>query len=320
MPPRTFATKVEVSVSPSAHSFRSELATVAALVVVTAVWGSSFVVIHGLVNRIPPLDFLGVRFAIAGAIAAVVWWRDLRAAHQLTWHRGVTLGLVFALAQIAQTYGLAYTSASIAGFISGMYVVLTPLILVVFAKVRITLVTWLAFAIATLGMSLLTISFDADNTALAFGWGEVLTLLSAFLYALHIVLLGRWSSAGTQAQLTVIQMVTLGVVLGVCALPGGVVLPVGVSEWSQTLYMAVFASIFAIGIQTWAQSRISPTKTAIILTGEPVWGAFFAVSVGGEHVTTAMIVGGTLIVGAMLMTEVLPLVSAKRTKQGKDPL
>lgn len=303
-----------------AASWRMELLTVAALTFVTAVWGSSFVIIHGLVESIPPLDFLGVRFAVAGLVATMLWHRLIRQAHRLTWHRGVTLGLVFGVAQIAQTYGLAHTSASISGFISGMYVVLTPVILVVFTRVRISTLTWVAFAVATSGIGLLTIDFEAESLAPSFGLGEALTLASAVLYALHIVLLGRWSRPDTQGQLTAIQMVTLGIFLGATALPGGVSLPATGWQWAQLLYMALIGSIIALGIQTWAQSRISPTKTAIILTGEPVWGAFFAVTVGGEQLTQAMLTGGTLIVCAMLMTEVLPLISARRTAQGKEPL
>lgn len=305
--------------SPS-YPWRSELLTVAALTAVTAVWGSSFVVIHGLVDRIPPLDFLGLRFLLAGLLAALIWRRAMFEATKLTWNRGVVLGAVWASAQIAQTYGLAYTSASISGFISGLYVVMTPVLMVVLMRVRISPMSWLAFAIATFGIGVLTINFDQGVPTLSFGWGEFLTLLSSVLYALHIVLLGRWSQPDIQGQLTVIQIVTLGAILTCAALPGGVVLPVNVSEWAQVLYMAVFGSIFALGVQTWAQARISPTKTAIILTGEPVWGAFFAVTVGGEALTAGMLTGGTLVVAAMLMTELLPLLSAQRTAQGKEPL
>lgn len=301
------------------HPLRSELLTVAALLSITAVWGSSFVIIHGLVERIPPLDFLGVRFAIAGALAALFWNKQLRAASHLTWHRGITAGIVFAVAQIVQTFGLAHTSASISGFISGMYVVLTPILLVIVTRTRISPLTWVAFAVAACGIALLTITFDAGVT-IDFGLGEILTLMAAFLYAVHIILLGRWSQAGTQMQLTAIQMIVLGVILGSVALPDGVVLPASVGEWAQMLYMAIAASIIAIAVQTWAQSRISPTKTAIILTGEPVWASVFAVAIGGEALTMSMLAGGSLIVTAMLMTEVLPFVSASRTSHGKDPL
>lgn len=304
--------------TPNAHPWRTELLTITALASVTAVWGSSFVIVHGLVQRISPLDFLGVRFAIAGLIAAAIWWRQMRKANRLTWHRGITAGLIFGVAQIAQTYGLAHTSASISGFISGMYVVLTPVLLVVLTRVRIGAWTWFAFALATSGIGLLTVDFSAETVALSLGIGEGLTFLSAILYALHIIVLSRWSQPDTQVQLTAIQMVVLGLFLGAFALPGGISLPEGIGEWAQMLHMAVLASIVALGIQTWAQSRISATKTAIILTGEPVWGAFFAVTFGGELLTLSMILGGILIISAMLMTELVPLWAASRKNLGRE--
>lgn len=301
----------------TSHPVRAEAVTIGALLAITAVWGSSFVIIHGLVAHIPPLDLLGIRFAIAGVTAGLIWHRDLRSATRLTWHRGITLGLFFSIAQLLQTYGLAHTSASISGFISGMYVVLTPILLVLITRVRISALTWLAFAIATVGMGLLTITPGSQTALLNFGLGEVLTLAGALMYALHIILLGRWSRSDTQQQLTAIQMVTLGITFMLCAAPGGIVLPSGAWEWTQMFYMAIVSGLVALAVQTWAQSRISPTKTAIILTGEPVWGAFFAVAFGGEQPTWQMAVGGTLIVAAMLMAELLPLLTSqhKSTKE-----
>ncbi len=300
----------------TAHPIRNEAITIGALLAITAVWGSSFVIIHGMVEHIPPFDLLGIRFSIAAIAAALIWHRQLLRATRLTWHRGITLGLFFAAAQLLQTYGLAYTSASISGFISGMYVVLTPLLLVVLTRVRISALSWLSFIIATIGMAFLTIADSAADVTLNFGWGEALTLGGAMLYALHIILLGRWSQPDTQQQLTAIQMITLGIAFLTLAAPNGIVTPSGAWEWTQMFYMALVSGLLAIAIQTWAQSRISPTKTAIILTGEPVWGAFFAVLVGGEVLTWQMILGGTLIVAAMLMAELLPILSAKRGQNG----
>lgn len=279
----------------------STLLPVLALIAITAVWGSSFVIIHGLVERIPPIDFLGVRFAIAGALIGIIRWHALRQVPRFVWSRAIILGMIFALAQYAQTVGLAHTNASIAGFITGMYVVLTPVVLLVAFRVRVPAITWLAIAVATLGMAVLKL--DAWSA----GFGEAITLLAALLYAIHIVLLGQWSTPSNQVELTTIQMMTLGVVFFIGALPGGIVMPEGALEWSQMVYMALVAGLLALAVQTWAQSRISAAKTAIILTGEPVFAAVFAVLFGGELLTGRMVGGGLLIVGAMLATELYPL-------------
>lgn len=286
---------------------------VLALVAITAVWGSSFVIIHGLVERIPPIDFLGVRFAVAGALVGVMRWRTLRELPRYLWSRGMILGGVFACAQYAQTVGLAHTNASISGFITGMYVVLTPIVLLVAFRIRVPAITWLAIAGATLGMAVLKL--DAWSA----GFGEAITLLAALLYAIHIVLLGQWSTPTNQVELTTIQMMTLGVVFLVGALPGGVVLPNGPIEWTQMIYMALVAGLLALAVQTWAQSRISAAKTAIILTGEPVFAAIFAVLFGDEAVTSRMVGGGLLIVGAMLATELYPLLRPRQSEQDISP-
>lgn len=292
-----------------AHPHVSTLIPVMALVAITAVWGSSFVIIHDLVERIPPIDFLGVRFGIAGALIGLMRWRALREVPRYVWSRGIILGGVFACAQYAQTVGLAHTNASIAGFITGMYVVLTPVVLLVAFRVRVPAITWLAIAVATLGMAVLKLD------AWSVGYGETITLLAALLYAVHIVLLGQWSTPTNQVELTTIQMMTLGAVFIIGALPDGVALPSGVSEWAQMIYMALIAGLLALAVQTWAQSRISAAKTAIILTGEPVFAAIFAVLFGGEIVTARMVGGGLLIVGAMLTTELYPLLRPRPTQQ-----
>lgn len=282
-------------------SVLSSLAPALALVAITAVWGSSFVIIHGLVERIPPVDFLGIRFAIAGGLIASLRWRSLLRMSPALWRRGIVLGLAFAGGQYTQTVGLAHTEASTAGFITGLYVVLTPIVLFAAFRVRVPAVTWLAIGVATIGMAVLKLE------ALAFGFGESIILFAALLYALHIVLLGRWSTPENQADLTTIQMITLAVLFMAMSVPDGVVLPATTIEWIQMVYMAVVAGLAAVAVQTWAQSKISPTKTAIILTGEPVFGALFAVLFGGELLTGRMLLGGILIVGAMLLAELYPL-------------
>lgn len=271
-----------------------------ALIMVTAVWGSTFFLIKGLVETIPPIDFLGVRFLIAGAAISVIRFRPLLKAPAAVWGRGAALGAIYASAQVFQTIGLQYTHASVSGFITGMYVVLTPVVLLLVFKVKVSALTWGSILIATVG--LMTLSLNG----FALGYGEILSFFGSVLYALHIVMLGHWAPKGHVMVLGAIQVMTVGVLCFLAALPGGVATPEGTAQWAQMLYMALVAGMLAIVIQTWAQSRIRATSAAIIMTTEPLFSATFAVLLGGEPVTWRLIVGGSLILGAMFGSELLP--------------
>ena len=270
------------------------------LTCVTAVWGSTFFMVKDLVATIPALDFLGVRFVIAGAAIGFVRFRQLRRASSLVWQRGILLGVLFAAAQLAQTVGLQHTAASVSGFVTGMYVVLTPIVLWVLFRRSVPRSTWVAIACSVAGMAVLSLR------GTAFGPGEALTLLGALFYAVHIVFLGRWATRASVADLGSIQVMTVGVVCIIGALPGGIELPQAPTQWAQMLYMALLASAGAIIAQTWAQARVAPTTAAVLMTTEPVFTALFSVLFGGESVGPHMLIGGALILMAMFAVELLP--------------
>jgi drug/metabolite transporter (DMT)-like permease len=278
---------------------------VVGLLAVTAAWGSTFFLIKDLVVRMPVPDLLAVRFAMAAVALAVVAWKPVRRLSRTTRRRGLVLGLVYGVAQILQTEGLAHTSASVSGFVTGMYVVITPLLAGILLRHRVGAVTWFAVVLATGGLAVLALR------GLAFGYGEFLTLLSAALYALHIVWVGAWTSQRDALGLATVQMAVIAVVCGVAATPGGITLPSLGSDWLAVVYLALVASVFALVTQTWAQAHLAPTRAAVIMCMEPVWAAFFAVLLGGEHVTARMAVGGGLILAAMYAAELAP-----RTKAG----
>lgn len=269
------------------------------LIALTAVWGSTFFLIRDLVVHVPPVDFLAVRFTLAAVIMLGVFWRPVRSLTRQQVLAGVGLGVLYGLAQILQTQGLASTSASVSGFITGTYVVLTPVFTAVILRERVASTTWAAVGLATAGLALLSLN------GFSIGVGEAITLLAAAFYALHIVGLGRWSGHEIATGLSVVQMVVIAVICLVGALPGGITMPSGAGQWASVLYMVVFASIGALWIQTWAQAHMPATRAAIIMTMEPVFAAFFAVALGGEALTVRMLVGGALVVTAMYAVELL---------------
>ncbi|MEO7071212.1 MAG: DMT family transporter [Nostocoides sp.] len=281
----------------TARTAGSRLATLL-LVSVTAVWGSTFFLIRDLVQVVPPVDFLAVRFSIAAIVMAVLFRRPLLALGRREVLLGTVLGALYGSAQILQTIGLRTTAASVSGFVTGMYVVLTPVLAAIIFRDRIGRSAWLAVALATVGLALLSL-----RGGLHVGIGEELTLLAAVVYALHIVGLGRWSTPASAVGLATVQVGVIALICLVGAVPGGVVLPQSGGQWASTLYMAVIAGAGALWAQTWAQAHLTATRAAIVMTLEPVFAAFFAVLFGGESLTARMLLGGGLVIAAMYLVE-----------------
>lgn len=279
---------------------RTSLLATLALLVVTACWGSTFFLIKDLLDRVPTLDFLAVRFAIATVVLALLAPRAVARLSRDSRRHAAVLGVLYGLAQILQTAGLAHTAASVSGFITGMYVVLTPVFAALLLRTRITALTWAAVGLATAGLGVLTLE------GLAIGYGEAITLVSAALYALHIVGLGAWSDADEAIGMTIVQLLVITVVCLLATAPGGVVLPPTPRDWLSVVYMAVFAGAGALLAQTWAQAHLPPARAAIIMCMEPVFAAFFAVLLGGESVTSRMAFGGLMVLAAMLVVELVP--------------
>ena len=279
---------------------RTALLATLALLAMTACWGSTFFLIKDLLDRLPVLDFLAVRFAIASIALWLLAPRALGRLSRGSLRHAVVLGLLYGVAQILQTAGLAHTPASVSGFITGMYVVCTPLFAAVLLHSRISAATWGAVALAMVGLGVLTLS------GFSVGYGEAITFVSALLYALHIVGLGAWSDARQAMGMTIVQLIVITVVCLVVTAPDGVELPSTSRDWLSVIYMAVFAGALALAGQTWAQAHLAPTRTAIIMSMEPVFAAFFAVLLGGESATVRMLVGGLLVLTAMLIVELVP--------------
>lgn len=280
-----------------------------ALMTVTAVWGSTFVMIKGVVGVIPSMDFLAVRFGIAALVALAWRGRSLARCPRWVWTRGAGTGLVYFSAQAAQTVGLESADASVAGFVAGTYVVLTPVVLRVALGVRVSGRTWVAVGLATAGTAALGLK------SLALGPGESLSLLAALLFAVHIVWLGRCATRANQLDLAAVQVIALGVASVLVGLPGGVTLPDDGAQWGEVLYMALAPGLLALLLQTWAQARTSSSSAAVMMATEPLFSAFFAVSLGGEQVTARLLVGGTCILGAACVAEVLPAVRQARERR-----
>ena len=291
------------------QSRRTAVLATAALLALAACWGSTFFLIKDLLDRVPTLDFLALRFAVAAVALLVVAPRAIGRLSPVVRRHAMVLGGLYGLAQILQTAGLAQTPASISGFVTGLYVVFTPLLAAAILRTRIPTITWAAVALATVGLAVLALN------GLSIGYGEAITLASAVLYALHIVGLGAWSSAQDAIGMTILQVIVIAVVCTLGTLSGGIVLPDRTSDWLSVLYMAVVVGALGLLGQTWAQAHLPPTRCAIIMSMEPVFASFFAVWLGGEDLTARLLVGGTLVLVAMLTVELAP----RRALEGEVP-
>jgi len=289
-----------VGVPTAPSSRRTTLLATAALLAVTACWGSTFFLIHDLLERVPTLDFLAIRFAIASVTLILFAPRALGRLSRESRRQAVVLGCLYGGAQILQTAGLADTPASVSGFITGMYVVATPVFAALLLRTRIGGLTWAAVAVAMVGLGVLTLG------GLSVGYGEALIFVAAMIYALHIVGLGAWSEPQQALGMSIVQLIVITVICTLCTAPNGIVLPTRLDDWLSILYMAVFAGAAAMIGQTWAQAHLPPTRAAIIMSMEPVFAALFAVLLGGESMTIRMVFGGLLVLAAMVMAELGP--------------
>ena len=232
---------------------QEQLATLL-LLSVTTIWGSTFFLIRDLVAHVPPADFLGVRFAIAAVALFVLFRRQTLALSRRELRIGVLLGVLYGVAQLLQTMGLQSTDASVSGFITGTYVVLTPVLGAALLRDRIPRQTWVAVALATAGLALISLRGSSV------GLGELLTLGCAAVYALHIIGLGRWSTPRAAVGLATVQAGVIAVVCLAGSLPGGIALPATGAQWANLLYMALVAGALAL------VTRKVPARAALMAT------------------------------------------------------
>ena len=287
---------------------------IGALVAATAVWGSTFLIVQDVVAVMPVYAFLAWRFSLATLVLIAIRPTALRGLTPEVRNRGIILGVALGLGYTFQTIGLKSTSATVSGFITGMFVVFTPLISAVVLRTRITPIAWVAVALASVGLGLLSLN------GFLIGVGELLTLVCAFLFAIQIVGLGLWARADSIYALTVLQLGTTAVITLVASLPsGGPVPPPSTSVWVAVLFLALIATAAAFIIQTWAQSQLTATRAAIVLTMEPVFAGFTGVVIGGQTLTTRIVVGAGFILAAMYLAELGPRAGVDATVPHLEP-
>jgi drug/metabolite transporter (DMT)-like permease len=241
-----------------------------ALIAVTAVWGVTFVQVKDAVDVYPLFAFLAVRHAIATGALAVAGGRRVLTLGRSGLAAGAVLGGLLGLGIGLQTAGLERTTVSSTGFITGLYVVLTPLFGLLLFRTTVGLEVWVGVALSVAGLALLS------GVGVGSPGGDLLVLASAAAQALQIVMVERYATRYDAIALTLVQMGACFVGFLVIALAlGQLEVPHGRTVWGALIVTGVFASALAYLIQVWAQRRISAARIAIVFSLETVFAGIF---------------------------------------------
>ena len=274
---------------------KSKLTLYIAMISIAAVWGSSFVVMKDSLERQNVFSFLSSRFILAALLMVMYKPGVFRGLTRKFIYRGIIAGILLGGGYIFQTYGLTKTTVSNTGFITGLYLVFTPLISLIILKRHVLKIQWLAVVIATIGL------FFISYNGVTIGFGEILVIISAFIYGAHFVALGEWSDGKNTYALTFIQVVTVAVLTSIFAFKDGFQIAPDSTVWLAILYTAFFATFLGFLIQTKAQSVMSATVASVLLATETPFAVFFGLYFHDDPLTLRIITGGLLVMAAMAL-------------------
>lgn len=270
-----------------------------ALIAVTAVWGSTFLLVHWAMQHSGPWFFVGIRFLVAGLISVVIFRRVLRGIRWRDIGAGLAIGVMIYLGYGLQTVGLQTIDSSTSAFITAMYIPLVPLAQWAVFRKRPPAMAFVGAGLAFLGLMLIA---GPDAFALTLGAGEILTMISTLPIAAEIILISVFAGRIDLGRITIIQLLTAGV-LGILTMP---IVGEGLPEFSWIwVGCAVGLGAASCIIQltmNWAQKSVSPTRATIIYAGEPVWAAAIG-RIAGERLPVTALIGGALVVLGILASE-----------------
>ncbi len=268
------------------------------LALVALLWGATFVLVKDALNDVSTVLFLAIRFTAATFALGIVTRPKVG-----LWKGGILTGVLLFTGYLLQTLGLRSTTAAKSGFITGLYIVLVPLVSALVYRKAPHWAEMAGILLAAAGLALLTLK----GAALEMSTGDLLTLGCAVAYAVHIVVLGHYSRRMDHSWLALLQIGTCGAI-GLSTFwwvePSYV-------RWTGRVWLALgvtslLATALAFAIQTWAQRHTSATRAAIIFSLEPVFAWVTAFFVAGEVLTGRSVIGALLILAGILLVELKP--------------
>jgi drug/metabolite transporter (DMT)-like permease len=271
------------------------------LVAIAAVWGLTFSLVQDAVARIPVMTFLAYRFIAAALIVGAISLREIRALSSAGWQAGILMGIFLTGGYVFQTVGLQHTSVSHTGFITGLWVVLTPVFGALFFHYRSGWLVWTAAAMSAFGLLLLS-GFGGGQLT-----GDLLVLCCAISFTFHIFMSDRAVDRHRVGGLVAVQLGFCGLFsLIVAGGMGDLRVPRSGEVWLALAITAVIASALGFFVQAYAQREAPPARTALILASEPAFAGLFAYLLKGETLKPVGWLGAALIMAAIVAVELVP--------------
>ncbi|QGP77997.1 DMT family transporter [Sphingobium sp. CAP-1] len=269
-----------------------------ALIGVTILWGGTFLIVHHAMREAGPFFFVGLRFSTAALLALPFALPVLRGLTLRELTAGFVIGLGIFVGYSLQTWGLQTISSSTSAFITAAYVPLVPILQWVILRRRPRLASWIGVALAFVGLILIA----APRDGLALGTGELLTLISTVAIALEIIFISLWAGTVNVARVTLVQLAVTALLAFACMGPAGESVPP--FSWTVVLSACGLGAMTALiqFVMNWAQRTVSPTRATLIYAGEPVWAGIIG-RIAGERLPPTALIGGLLIVAAVIVSE-----------------
>jgi drug/metabolite transporter (DMT)-like permease len=269
------------------------------MVLVAGIWGATFVIVKNALADIGPFLFVGIRFLLAFLVLLTFSHRDILKVRFSTLTTGSLLGFFLCIGYSFQTMGLRYTSSSNAGFITGVSVVLVPIIYALMNKEKPGLITNLTVITAALGLFFISV----PPGSFTLSYGDFLVLIGAFGFAFHIIYVDLYSHKFSAIAITAVQIFFVGLA---CTIIGLIVEPIPPYLSCNALWAIVITAVFATALAFWLQNYMqkfsTPTRFAVVLTAEPVFAALAGYFWAGEHLGRLGLIGAGMILVAMLIS------------------
>ena len=287
----------------NAPSWITSKAPQLALILITVIWGGSFITVQYGLNFASPMFFVGCRFAAAMLFVSLFSWKDLSSVSLKEIAAGALIGLVIAIGYGTQTIGLKTISSSESAFLTALYVPLVPILLWLLFRKTPQIMTWCGAILAFLGLVFLT---GNGFGQIQLNFGQLITILGSIAIALEIILIGFFAGKVNVRRVTVIQ-------LGFASLFAFCMMPLVGETWNPVFSWPLLSILCGLGcasaviqlVMNWAQREVDPSQAAIIYSGEPVWAALIG-RIAGERLGLIAILGGALVVLGVIVSEWKP--------------
>jgi len=264
-------------------------------------WGATFSFTKQAVGIVDVYSFLSIRFIIASILLAIIFANKFKLyTKEILW-KGILLGTILSAGFILQTTGIKYTTASNAGFITGLVVILVPIIISVINKKLPKVNQIIAIVLALGGLALLTL-----KNKFSINIGDVWVLLATFALATHLILITKLVKNINASLFVITQLFTVGIITGIVGLITNYRITISGdwNVWKAILFCAIFASAYMYTTQAYMQRYITELKTAIIFSFEPLFAVLVAYLYLNEQITSHTLIGGLLIFIAMIISEI----------------